>query len=163
VPTKKPRFIRPPDDLRRRAVNATRGLNMELTDDERTRIETAVHRSKDKFVSQIAEKLKSLRAGQVEVERRPDTIGKYLDRVRDESLAVKGLGGTFGYPLVTTIAGNLNDFVLKLKTANKPQLLVVRHHIDAIYVILARQMTTMRPETEGELVASLKILTAKFA
>jgi hypothetical protein len=161
--SKKPRIIRPPDDLRRRALNATRGLNVELTPEERTRIEAAVHRSKDKFVTQIADKLQALRTAQAEAESKPEMRERYLAQLRDESLAVKGLGGTFGYPVVTTIAASLNDFVLKLATADAPQLLVIRHHIDALYVILARQLQKLRPETEGELVASLKILTAKFA
>jgi hypothetical protein len=161
--SKKPRIIRPPDDLRRRAVNATRGLNIELSADERGRIEAAVHRSKDRFVAQIAEKLRALRAAQGQAEQQPELRERYLAQLRDESLAVKGLGGTFGYPVVTTIAASLNDFVLKLKTADTEQLVVIRHHIDALYVILARQLSKLRPETEGELVASLKILTAKFA
>ncbi len=160
---KKARIIRPPDDLRRRAVNATRGVNIELTPEERTRIEAAVHRSKDRFVAQVADKLKTLRAAQAEAETKPEMRQRYIEQLRDESLAVKGLGGTFGYPLVTTIAASLNDFVIKLAQADTPHLLVIRHHIDALYVILARQLSRLRPETEGELVASLKILTAKFA
>jgi hypothetical protein len=161
--SKKPRIIKPPDDLRRRAVNSTRGLNIELTPQERTRIEIAVHRSKDRFVSQIAERLKSLRTVQAKAEAKPELCAPYLELLRNESLAVKGLGGTFGYPLVTSIASSLNDFVIKLRVASQAQLLVIRLHIDALYVILARQMSQLRPETEGELVASLRIMAEKFA
>ena len=158
---KKVRIIRPPDDLRRRAINATRGLNLDLTPAEIARIETAVHRSKDRFVSQIADKLKALRALHHEAEAKPELRPGYLAQLRDESLAIKGLGGTFGYPLVTAIAASLNDFVLKRDTAEMPQLLVIRLHIDAIYVILGRKASSLRPELEGELVASFKLLTAK--
>ena len=160
---KKVRIIRPPDDLRRRAVNATRGLNFDLTKAEISRIETAVHRSKDRFVSQVAEKLKALRALHQDAETTPDLRPAYLGQLRDESLAIKGLGGMFGYPLVTSIAGSLNDFVLKRETVDDKQLAVVRLHIDSIYVILARKASSMKPEVEGELVASFKILTAKHA
>ncbi len=160
---KKVRIIRPPDDLRRRAVNTTRGLNLDLTAAELARIESAVNRSKDRFVSQIAEKLKTLRALHIEAEAKPELRPAYLAQLRDESLAIKGLGGTFGYHVVTSIAASLNDFVLKRQTVDGPQLLVIRLHIDAIYVILARKAATMRPEDEGELVASFRILTAKHA
>jgi len=160
---KKVRIIRPPDDLRRRAVNATRGLNFDLTPEEIARIETAVHRSKDRFVSQVAEKLKALRALHLEAEAKPELRPAYLNQLRDESLAIKGLGGTFGYSLVTAIAGSLNDFVLKRQTADAPQLTVIRLHIDSIYVILARKAAALKPELEGELVASFRILTAKHA
>ncbi len=160
---KKARIIRPPDDLRRRAVNSTRGLNIDLTPAERARIETAVHRSKDRFVSQVANKLRTLRVTHTDAEGKPDLRPGYLKQLRDESLAIKGLGGTYGYPLVTAIAGSLNDFVLKRDTVDDRQLEVVRLHIDAIYVILARKSAALRPETEGELVASFKILTASRA
>lgn len=160
---KKVRIIRPPDDLRRRAVNATRGLNFDLTPTEISRIESAVHRSKDRFVSQVAEKLKALRALHQDAEAKPELRPAYLSQLRDETLAIKGLGGMFGYPLVTSIAGSLNDFVLKRETVDDPQLTVIRLHIDSIYVILARKAAKMKPELEGELVASFKILTAKHA
>lgn len=160
---KKVRIIRPPDDLRRRAVNATRGLNVDLTPAEISRIETAVHRSKDRFVTQVADKLKALRALHQDAETRLELRPAYLNQLRNESLAIKGLGGTFGYPLVTSIAASLNDFVLKRETVNDAQLVVVRLHIDAIYVILGRKAGGLRPEVEGELVASFKILTAKHA
>jgi hypothetical protein len=160
---KKVRIIRPPDDLRRRAVNTTRGLNLDLTPAEISRIETAVHRSKDRFVSQVAEKLKALRALHQEAETKPELRPAYLAELRDETLAIKGLGGMFGYSLVTSIAGNLNDFVLKRQTVDAPQLTVIRLHIDSIYVILARKAEALKPELEGELVASFRLLTAKHA
>jgi hypothetical protein len=160
---KKVRIIRPPDDLRRRAVNATRGLNFDLTPAEIARIETAVHRSKDAFVRQVAEKLKTLRALHQEAQAKPELRPGYLNQLRDESLAIKGLGGTFGYALVTSIAASLNDFVLKRQDADERQLAVISLHIDSIYVILARKAAALKPELEGELVASFKILTAKHA
>ncbi len=160
---KKVRIIRPPDDLRRRALNATRGLNIELTPEERARIETAVHRSKDRFVSQVAEKLRGFRAAHAEAEQKPEMRPGYLNQLRDESLAIKGLGGTFGYPLVSAIAASLNDFVLKRAMVNEKQLMVIRLHIDAIYVILAQQKTDLSRDAENELIASFRILTEKHA
>jgi hypothetical protein len=128
-------------------------------------IEAVVHQSKDRFVSQIAEKLKALRAMHQEAERNAAVRATYLQLLRDESLAIKGLGGTFGFPLVTTIASNLNDYVRTRADADLRQLLIVRLHIDTIYVLLARgrQPQGLRAETEGELLASFKILTARYA
>jgi hypothetical protein len=160
---KKVRIIRPPDDLRRRAVNNLRGLSLDLTPGERQRIESAVHRSKDRFVRQVAERLKALRAAQGAAEADPKARPDYLRRLQDESLAIKGLGGTFGYPLVTSIASSLNDFLLKRQDVDAKQLTVIRLHIDAIYVILARKAADLKPELAGELLASFKILTAQHA
>ena len=159
---KKARIIKPPDDLRRRAINSTRGLNLDLSREDLARIETAVHRSRDRFVIQVADRLKALRARHVDAVADPAQRPPYLNQLRDESLAMKGLGGTFGYPLVTAIAASLNDFVLKRTIANEGQLEAIRLHIDALYVTLAEQAAKLRPETEGELLASLKVLCEKY-
>ncbi len=164
--SRRARIINPPQDLKRRAVSATKGLNIELTPQELAKIETAVHKSKDKFVSQVAEKLKALRVTHHDVERTPELQGAYLAQLRDESLAVKGLAGTFGFHLITTMASSLNDYVLKRADASDRQLIVIRLHIDMLYVLLSRAQQPhggMRAETEGELLASFKILTAKYA
>lgn len=164
--SRRARIINPPQDLKRRAVSATKGLNIELTPQELAKIETAVHKSKDKFVSQVAEKLKALRVTHRDVEKNPGLQGAYLAQLRDESLAVKGLAGTFGFHLITTMASSLNDYVLQRSEATERQLIVVRLHIDMLYVLLSRAQQPhggMRAETEGELLASFKILTAKYA
>ncbi|MBM3537469.1 MAG: hypothetical protein FJX55_06505 [Alphaproteobacteria bacterium] len=163
--SRRARIINPPQDLKRRALSATKGLNLELTPQELAKIETAVHKSKDKFVSQVAEKLKALRTTHHDVEKNPDLVGAYLAQLRDESLAVKGLAGTFGFHLITTMATSLNDYVLKRSEAGAKQLIVIRLHIDMLYVLLSRAQQPhggMRAETEGELLASFKILTAKY-
>ncbi len=164
--SRRARIINPPQDLKRRAISATKGLNIDLTPQELAKIETAVHKSKDRFVSQVAEKLKALRTTHHDVEANPGLLGAYLGQLRDESLAVKGLAGTFGFHLVTTVASSLNDYVLKRTEASERQLIVIRLHIDMLYVLLARAQQPhggMRAETEGELLASFKILPAKYA
>jgi hypothetical protein len=164
--SRRARIINPPQELKRRAISATKGLNIELTAQELAKIETAVHKSKDRFVSQVAEKLKALRVTHSDVETNPGLQGTYLGQLRDESLAIKGLAGTFGFHLVTTVASSLNDYVLKRTEASERQLIVIRLHIDMLYVLLARAQQPhggMRAETEGELLASFKILTAKYA
>jgi hypothetical protein len=164
--SRRARIINPPQDLKRRAISATKGLNIELTPAELARIETAVHKSKDRFVGQIAEKLKVLRSTHQVAEKNPAIHPMYLGQLLDESLAIKGLAGTYGFHLVTTVASSLNDFVMNRTAATDRQLIVIRLHIDMLYVLLARAQQPhggMRAETEGELLASFKILTAKYA
>jgi hypothetical protein len=159
---KKARLIRPPDELKRRAVSNSKGLSLDLTPQEVARLETAVHRSKNRFVSQVAERLKALRVTHAGAERNPFTRESYLRQLRDDALAIKGLGGTYGFPLVTGLATSLDDFVRRLQDVNDKQMLVISLHIDTLYVLLAQQTQTLRPDTEGELLASLRILTARF-
>lgn len=160
------RIIPPPQDLKRRAISATKGLNFDLSPQELAKIESAVHKSKDRFVQQVAEKLKALRITHQDAVSTPSLRSAYFDQLRDESLAIKGLAGTFGFHTVTAIASSLNDFVISRTEAGERQLLVIRLHIDMLYVLLGRAqqpMGGMRAETEGELLASFKILTAKYA
>jgi hypothetical protein len=160
------RIINPPQDLKRRALSATKGLNFELTLDELTKIESAVHKSKDGFVRQVAEKLKAMRGTHHDAERNPGILKAYLDLLRDESLAIKGLAGTFGFHTVTAIASSLNDYVGSRTEADPKQLLIIRLHIDMLYVLLGRAQQPgggLKAETEGELLASFKIMTARYS
>jgi len=164
--SRRARIINPPQDLKRRAISATKGLNIELTPGELAKIETAVHKSKDRFVGQVAEKLKVLRSTHLVAEKNPGIHTMYLGQLLDESLAIKGLAGTYGFHLVTAVASSLNDFVMNRTAATDRQLIVIRLHIDMLYVLLARAQQPrggMHAETEGELLASFKILTAKYA
>lgn len=57
----KVQIIQPTGELRKRAVNYKKGFSVELTSSEMIQLEKVVHNSKDKFVTGVSEKLKSLR------------------------------------------------------------------------------------------------------
>lgn len=53
---------------------------------------------------------------------------------------MKGLGGTFGYDLITLIGQSLCDFIRHIPDATNSELEVIHHHLAAMGVVLDKQI-----------------------
>lgn len=89
----------------------------------------------------------------------PDGVKKMLRICWD----MKGLGGTFGYPLVTTITHYLSNYLEHcLDNAEaKVSAAVVSPHIDALYVVLSQKVSGDGGAIGRELVAGLEKVVLK--
>jgi len=159
----KVQIIQPTGELRKRAVNYRKGFSVELTSSEMVQLEAVVHQSKDKFVAAVVEKLQSLRAGAEAVGRDGLSIPGFLKAAEKDSLDIKGLGGTFDFPLLTQVAKSLNDYVRGLRNVTRIHLAIIALHVDALYVILERHITGAGGATEAEVLSSLLQATRKFS
>lgn len=76
---------------------------------------------------------------------------------------MKGLGGTFGYPLVTTITHYLSNYLEHCLNdeAAKVSAAVVSPHIDALYVVLSQKISGDGGAIGRELVAGLQKVVLK--
>lgn len=157
----KPQFLRPNETLKRKALNFEKGLGLTLTDQEQAHVESAVDNSRDSFISQVAGKLRILRQVLLAIaDSEPNQ--ELIEQTRTESYAIKGLGATFGFPLLTAVAKSLNDYVEARERLNRRQVEVVRLHVDMLYVVLAERLTRIDPEREQELLDAFEKLTAKI-
>ncbi len=69
---------------------------------------------------------------------------------------VKGQGGAFGYPLVTRIAHSLCTLVRQERDFSDADLGVVQAHLDALRLILAKDIKGEGGETGAKLAARLE-------
>jgi hypothetical protein len=155
-------IIQPTGELRKRAVNYKKGFSVELTSSEMIKLEEIVHKSKDKFVTEVGERLKRLRESARAVEDDALSIPSFLKAAAKESFDIKGLGGTFDFPLLTQVAKSLNDYVRGLRNIGKVQVDIIVLHVDALYVILAQHITGQGGATEAEVLSALLQATRKF-
>ncbi len=159
----KVQIIQPTGELRKRAVNYKKGFSVELTSSEMIQLEKVVHNSKDKFVTGVSEKLKSLRDAAHAVGDDIMSMPGFLKTAEKDSLDIKGMGGTFDFPLLTQVAKSLNDYVRGLKNVTKTHLDIITLHIDALYVILAQHITGQGGATEAQVLTALQQATKKFS
>ena len=159
----KAQIIQPTGELRKRAVNYKKGFSVKLTSTELVQLEKVVHNSKDKFVTAVGEKLKSLREAARSIDDDRTSIPGFLKTAEKDSLDIKGLGGTFDFPLLTQVAKSLNDYIRGLKNVTKVQIEIIRLHVDALYVILGWHITGAGGTTEAEVLAALLQATRKFS
>lgn len=76
---------------------------------------------------------------------------------------MKGLGGTFGYPLVTTITHYLSNYLEHCLNSAEATVspAVVTPHIDALYVVLSQKISGDGGAIGRELVAGLQKVVLK--
>jgi len=148
---RKARIIAPPQELKRRAVNFRKGLDLTLSPQDIKRIETAIEKSKDRCANEVSDQLASMRVqfpnAMASRTKRPG----FLRAVRAGSLDIKGLGGMFG-----------NDYVTSLKDAEDVQMAVIATHIDALYVVLVQRIAGLGGRVEGDVLDAFKAATRKF-
>jgi hypothetical protein len=159
---RKARIIAPPQDLKRRAVNFRKGLDLNLSQQDIERIQSVIDESRDKCASEVADQLSFMQRGLPEAQSDKRERPAFLRIVRSSSLDVKGLGGMFGFPLLTAFAKSLNDFVTPLRDANNAQMAVIHTHIDAMYVVLMQRITGTGGTVEGQVLDAFKTATKKF-
>ena len=84
-----------------------------------------------------------------------------FDRLRRMAHDLKGQGGTFGYPLVTSIAQSLHRFVSPGEKATVTRLEIIKSHIDALRVVLKEQIKSEGGDSGKMLLAGLQAAIRK--
>ena len=158
----KVQIIQPSLDLRKRAVNFKTGFGVILTPEETVKLQTVVEKSSDTFAKQVAAKLKVLRESLAALNDDTAPHMALIDRVASDALEIKGLGGTFKFPLLTQIAKSLHDYAAQIKEPNVWHGVIFAHHIDALYVVLAQRITGLGGRIEAELLKALRAASTKF-
>jgi HPt (histidine-containing phosphotransfer) domain-containing protein len=157
----KPKFIKAPQDLRQRAVNYSTGLELTLTDEVRGRIEQVIGESADAFSKEVLDKLREMRI-QVKAAE-DDSLSRIfiLTTIAELAFDIKGMGGTFGYPLLSHLAKSLKDFIAELALPNEAQLEVISIHVDAMYVVLAQGIHGTTEKLQKDLLENLAVAVSK--
>lgn len=153
----KPRFIKAPQDLRQKAVNFSTGLDVTLTDEVRAKIDSVIAETADEFSTEILNNLREMRIQVKAAEDDPLSRIFIMETISELAFDIKGMGGTFGYPLLSELAKSLKDFIAKMGIPNEAQLEVISIHIDAMYVVLAQGINKPSPKMEKELLENLRV------
>lgn len=160
--SRRAQIIPPRPDLRRKAVNYSKGFDLKLPPAMVEKLEQVVHRARDNFTADIAGRLVAMRKALRELGDGPDEDRQALSLIYAHSLEIKGAGGTIGYDLLTAIGKSLNDFVTGLSELDRRRMDVIDLHIDALYVVLANRITGRGGPTEAAVLKAFSAVRAKF-
>jgi hypothetical protein len=159
---RKAQIIPPRPDLRRKAVNRTKGFDFKLAPTMVKKLEQVVHKARDAFTADIAARLVAMRQAVREPIETLEDERRALTLVYANSLEIKGAGGTIGYDLLTAIGKSLNDFVTDVTALDGRRRQVIDLHIDALYVVVANRITGTGGPIEAAVVEAFAELRAKF-
>jgi hypothetical protein len=160
--SKKPVFMPPAQELRRKAVNFKKGFRLKLEPEEIKKLEAVVEKATDQFTVEVADKLRSLRIALNDVANSQIGADQAMQAIRSISLEIKGMGGMFKYPLLTAFAKSLNDFTKDMGVPTPIQLDIIAAQIDALYVVMANRIQGSGSKVEMELLSALEDAARKY-
>ena len=157
----KPQFIPNRGELKRKAVNYKTGMEIKLDEATLKKMEQLVENSSAEFLSETVNSLKGLREALGRAATDPSARKEVLDHIREEAFQIKGMGGVFGYPLLTEFSKSLHDFLKELEDLDELQQEIVSIHVDTLYVVVSHKIKGSGGPLEAQLRASLKAAVDK--
>ena len=98
-----------------------------------------------------------LKAAREDVAGRPSSVKELYNIAHN----IKGQGGSFGYPLVTRIGHSLCTLVRQERDFSDADLGVIQAHLDALRLILAKDIKGEGGEVGAKLAARLENMVPK--
>jgi hypothetical protein len=160
--SKKPVFMPPAQELRRKAVNFKKGFRLKLEPEEIRKLEAVVEKATDQFTVEVADKLRALRVALNDVANSQIGADQAMQAIRSMSLEIKGMGGMFKYPLLTAFAKSLNDFTKDMGVPTPIQLDIIAAQIDALYVVMGNRIQGSGSKIEMQLLGALEEAARKY-
>jgi HPt (histidine-containing phosphotransfer) domain-containing protein len=148
-------------ELKRKAVNYKTGMSIKLDEETLKKMEQLVENSSAEFLNETVDSLKGLREALGRAATDPSARREVLDHIREEAFQIKGMGGVFGYPLLTEFAKSLHDFLKELEDLDELQQEIVSIHVDTLYVVVSHKIKGSGGPLEAQLRASLKAAVDK--
>ncbi|WP_374466153.1 Hpt domain-containing protein [Ferrovibrio sp.] len=148
-------------ELKRKAVNYKTGMDLRLDDEMIKKMEALVENTSAQFLDETVETLKGLREALGRAAADPSARREVLEHIREEAFQIKGMGGVFGYPLLTEFAKSLHDFLKELDDLDELQQEIVSIHVDTLYVVISHRIKGSGGALEAQLRASLKAAVDK--
>ncbi|WP_341910644.1 hypothetical protein [Ferrovibrio terrae] len=135
------RLIANRGDLKRKAVNFTRGHDVRLSPDLRGKIEKVIVKNQAEFEASAREMLHTLKEAWGSASFNSIGRARYYEWIRDLALELKGQGSLFGYPLVTLYADSLKNLCDGLTNPTHRLHAIIGLNIDALGIIIRRRVT----------------------
>jgi len=94
----------------------------------------------DDYLDWVREDLERLETAYEQLKNADGDAADALENVFQIAHDMKGQGGSFGYDLMTAIGDQLCRLVEKMETAGPRELKMIRVHIDAMRVIITKEL-----------------------
>lgn len=157
-PASEAQFVTPPNYLKMKVGSG--GIDKEALKEAEIAIQVLGHKMYAKWAD---DDLGRMRAAFDEMKQTSLDDPEGVKRMLRICWDMKGLGGTFGYPLVTTITHFLSNYLEHCLSDSQARVssAVVSPHIDALYVVLSQKISGDGGAIGRELVAGLEKVVLK--
>lgn len=111
------------------------------------------------WVTKHIEQLRVLHARCVDT---PEHRAKIYVEIHEIAHDMRGQGGTFGYPLITTFAASLYEFTAPKAVIGDNQIEIIKAHIDSMSAVIKGRVKGSGGTLGAELAANLSQAIAKY-
>lgn len=153
-----PQFINPPNTLKAKVNVSAGGVDLDALE----RAESVIAGLQDNYLEWVQDDLVSLQAAYELALKEPEKRDEHMNELFRVAHDMKGQGGSFGYQLVTAIGNLLCRFIEKIDQPSKADLQVIKIHIDAMKLVIAKRIEGDGGKQGDEIVAGLEAVTDKF-
>lgn len=135
-------------------------------EDERTvkRAEAVINYLAEQYLDVAVQDLSNLEDAVAELKANPDSHVLCLKRIFEISHDMKGQGGSFGYPMITSICTQLCRFVEQLDhSPNKDESTAIDLHIATLKMVIHEGMKDVGGEIAQTLIGGLELVVRKIS
>ena len=152
--------ITPPDTLKKKVKTGGPGA-VDL--DTLKRAEAVIADMTDNYMEWVAKDLAKIHRALEDLKGEKKDHKDALARIFQLSHDMKGQGGSFGYTLMTILGGTLCNFVENLEDAGPAEVEVIQLHINAMDLVIAKQMKGDGGKEGERLLKGLGLVAAKIS
>jgi chemotaxis protein histidine kinase CheA len=126
------------------------------------RAEAVIASLKDKYLDVVDEDLANLQDAAIQFKEDAANRDQHLRRIFLIAHDMKGQGGSFGYPLITTISNQLCRFIERVEdNLEEADVEVVSLHVDALQVVIRDKMTKADSDQAKAMLKGLELVIEK--
>ncbi|MDA0652751.1 MAG: Hpt domain-containing protein [Proteobacteria bacterium] len=151
-------IIKPPNGLRKAKIGTGKGkLDLGLLQ----HAEKVVKQIQSEYTEWADEDLGALEASLADLQSGKDDQGPIVKDLYRISLDLKGSGGSFGFLMMSEVAGSLNDFLSSRPDLTRLDIDVVASHVSALRAIYVESIRDDGGNTGRSLLVGLMKLIEK--
>ncbi len=152
--------ITPPDTLKKKVkIGGPGAVDLDTLD----RAEAVIADMTDNYVEWATQDLAKIHQALEDLKGEKKDHKDALAGIFQLSHDMKGQGGSFGYMLMTILGGTLCNFVENLEDAGSPEVEVIQLHINAMDLVIAKQMKGDGGKEGERLLEGLGLVAAKIS
>lgn len=154
----KARFINPPHSLGKAIVGTGPAR---IDKDMLERAEAAISGLQEDFPNWAGDYIEEMRKALAVAQADISTLPEQLPRIFTQVMDLKGLAGSYGFPMLSEIGDLLKKYTEGRDSMTSRDLTIVEAHIDAMHVVLRDQIKGDGGDVGRAVVAHLQQLLAK--
>lgn len=130
---------------------------MKIKNDPISENRHGIDKLKDTYLHWTRTQLKKLHSHLHLLERQGlNKPGNLMNEIFDLAHNIKGLGGSFGYFLMTDIAASLCDYVRNVENIADMKIEIIFAHVTAMDVVISKEIEGSGGETGNEIIVRLQ-------